>query len=60
MPSKKECEEDIFGEMVRRCVVSASKEGAAVNVRMLPTEWSVGEGVRKGRGRFLVAGGRVG
>lgn len=65
VPDKKQCREEVFGEMVERCVLNrkGSEEVSAVgarNVKVLPGEGSTGEGLAEGRGRFLMAAGRLG
>lgn len=60
VPTRTQCEADIYGEMVKRCVVKGGKDLGAVNVRVLPDKRSDGMGVLGARPRFLVAGERLG
>lgn len=50
--------EEVFGEMVGRCVTEG--EGAARNVRVVPGEGTVGTGWWEGRARFLLEEAKVG
>lgn len=68
VPSKTDCVEKVFGEMVQTCVLAPIKggggEGKEVgglgmrNVKKLPDERDVGRGVVEGLPRFLM-GGRI-
>lgn len=70
VPTKQECIETVFGDMVSECLLGRTekgggKAGAAAglgmrNVRLLPTRGDVGLGVVEGKGRFLMGGSVLG
>ena len=71
VPTKQECIETVFGDMVTKCLLGGrtekggGKAGAAAglgmrNVRSLPTRGDVGLGVVEGKARFLMGGSVLG
>lgn len=65
VPTKQECIETVFGDMVSECLLGGRTEKGSSglgmrNVRLLPTRGDVGLGVVEGKGRFLMGGSVLG